>query len=88
MILTITLYLISLWQISETSHLCKILTGLGRKETMIRKFDGARSKKRTILSRSDSKIRESKAQAMWNWALLKQGDCHGAAQKQAEVVSL
>lgn len=60
--------------------MCKIIR-LGRKETMIRELDGARSEKRTIVSRSDSKTSEPRAQSIWNWALFKQGDHHWAAQK-------
>lgn len=53
---------------------------------MIRKLDRVRSNKRTKVSRNGSKIREQKAQSMWNQALFKQGDHLRAAQKQAEVV--
>lgn len=48
------------------------VTGLGRKETMIRKLDGARSNKRINVSRNDSEVREQKSQSMWNQALFKQ----------------
>lgn len=44
--------------------------------------------RRTVVSRSDSEIRELKAWSMCNWALFKQSDHHWAVQKQAEVVSL
>jgi len=67
--------------------LCKIITGLGGKETMIRKLDEAKSKKKRLVSRR-SKVGEPKAQSVFSWALFKPSEHPWAAQKQAQAVSL
>lgn len=85
LILTAALYLISLRQMSGTRDFCKMITGLGTNDTMIRKLDGTRPEKKTVVRRSDAKIREPKVQSIGYWAVLKQGSHLWAAQNQVEV---